>query len=104
MNLQLFKEHYKIVSQETVDVVYDIELRDVQDDEQDLSFEEIINDFTQRDEFIEHHEYIKYVIYNNDDDDEPVFETTDPDSLMMIIKTIIEKLEENENRNIPSDI
>lgn len=95
MNLQLFKEYYKIVSQETVDVVYDIELRDVQEDEQDLSFEEIINDFTQRDEFVERHEYIKYVIYNNDD--EPVFETTNPDTLMTIIKTLIEKLEENDN-------
>lgn len=95
MNLQLFKEHYKIVSQETVDVVYDVELRDVQDDDQELSFEEIINDFTQRDEFVEHHEYIKYVIYNNDD--EPVFETTDPDMLMTMIKAVIKKLEENDN-------
>lgn len=99
MNLQLFKEHYKIVSQETVDVVYDIELRDVLEDEpylsKYLSFEEIINDFTQRDEFIEHHEYIKYVIYNNDD--EPVFETTNPDKLMTMIETLITILEENEN-------
>lgn len=84
INLKLFKEKYRIVSQEPVDIIYDVTLVDepVKNDH----FDELVNEWVQQDDFIWKNEEITFFIYDKEDNE--VFVTQERKELLEEVKRL----------------
>ena len=86
MDLTKFNERYRITSQEPVDLVYDIILRDNMGlFPEETRFEDLINSYEQQDETIWRDEPINYFIYEGVTE---VFFTTNEEELVSEIKRL----------------
>ena len=93
MNLNKFSKHYKLVSQEPVDIIYDIELDESKDLEVESIYDVIERHVARYDRVIRNEE-INYFIY--DLNDREVFNTTIESELIMKMKELMEELGDEE--------
>lgn len=90
MDLTKFNETYRITSQEPVDLVYDIILRDDMGEfPGEKRFEDLINSYEQQDDTIWRNEPINYYIYEGVTE---VFYTTSESELLDEVKRLTDKL------------
>lgn len=90
MDLTKFNENYRVVSQEAVEVVYDIILRDdLGLTSEDVIFPDLINSYEEHDEKIWSNEPVQYFIYEGVTE---IFQTTNEEELLYQIKHLAEKL------------
>lgn len=96
MDLTKFNERYRVTSQEPVDLVYDIILRDDMGPlPEETRFEDLINSYEQQDGNIWRDEPIDYFIYEGTTE---VFFTTNEEELLSEIKRLVKRIEiENES-------
>ena len=92
MNLESFSKHYNIVTQESVNVLYDVEIEQESVDSI-TDFDDIVNGYSQRDELLWKDEPIQYFIYDNESTE--IFQTTDQKELIQKIKELAVKLSHN---------
>lgn len=91
MDLTKFNERYRVTSQEPVDLVYDIILRDNMGPfSEETRFEDLINSYEQQDGNIWRDEPIDYFIYEGVTE---VFFTTNEEELLSEIKRLARKIE-----------
>lgn len=90
MDLTKFNEKYRVVSQEAVEVSYDIVLRDnLGLTSKDAIFQDLINSYEEHDEKIWSNKPIQYFIYEGGTE---VFQTTDEEELLREIKRLASRL------------
>lgn len=92
MDLTKFNENYRVVSQEAVEVCYDIILRDnlgLTSEDEDAIFPDLINNYEEHDEKISSNKPVKYFIYKGSDE---VFQTTNEEELLREIKRLANNL------------
>lgn len=91
MDLTKFNQRYRITSQEPVDLIYDIILRDNMGTfPEEARFEDLINSYEQQDDTIWKDEPINYFIYEGTTE---VFFTTNEEELMSEIKRLARRIE-----------
>ena len=93
MDLKEFSKYYKLVSQEPVDIIYDIEL----DENKDLEVEsiyDVIEKHIERYDRVVRNEEINYFIY--DLNGHEVFNTVVESELIMKMKELVEELGDEE--------
>lgn len=90
MDLTKFNENYRVVSQEAVEICYDIILRDnLGLTSEDAVFQDLINSYEEHDGRIWSDQPIQYFIYEGVNE---VFETTNEEELLREIKRLANKL------------
>ena len=96
MDLTKFNERYRITSQEPVDLIYDITLKnDNGPFPEETRFQDLVNSYEQQDGSIWRDEPIDYFIYEGTTE---VFLTTNEEELLSEIKRLVERIEiENES-------
>ena len=91
MDLTKFNERYRITSQEPVDLIYDITLKN--DDgpfPEETRFQDLVNSYEQQDGSIWRDEPIDYFIYEGTTE---VFLTTNEEELLSEIKRLVRRIE-----------
>ena len=90
MDLTKFNENYRVVSQEAVEVCYDIILRDnLGLTSDDAVFPDLINSYEEHDERIWSNKPVQYFIYEGGTE---VFQTTNEEELLREIKRLVKRL------------
>ena len=90
MDLTKFNENYRVVSQEAVEVCYDIILRDNPGlTSEDATFTDLINSYEEQDGRIWSTQPVQYFIYEGVDE---VFYTTNEEELLREIKRLASRL------------
>lgn len=90
MDLTKFNENYRVVSQEPVEICYDIILRDnLGLTSEDAVFQDLINSYEEQDGRIWSDQPIQYFIYEGVNE---VFETTNEEELLREIKRLANNL------------
>ena len=90
MDLTKFNEKYRVVSQEAVEVCYDIILQDnLGLTSEDAVFQDLINSYEEQDERIWSNKPVQYFIYEGGTE---VFHTTNEEELLREIKRLANKL------------
>ena len=90
MDLTKFNEKYRVVSQEAVEVCYDIILQDnLGLTSEDAVFQDLINSYEEQDERIWSNKPIQYFIYEGGTE---VFQTTNEEELLREIKRLASRL------------
>ena len=90
MDLTKFNENYRVVSQEAVEVCYDIVLRNNPGlTSEDTTFTDLINSYEEHDERIWSNKPVQYFIYEGVTE---VFYTTNEEELLREIKRLVKRL------------
>lgn len=90
MDLTKFNENYRVVSQEPVEICYDIILRDnLGLTSEDAIFQDLIDSYEEHDERIWSNKPVQYFIYEGVTE---VFETTNEEELLREIKRLASRL------------
>lgn len=92
LDMTKFKEHYKIVEQEPMDILYDVNVINYVNIEEVSQFHELVSDYNERDDRLERAERNTYFIYDNKMNE--VFQSQDDEELLKEILKITVKLEE----------
>lgn len=93
LDMTKFNEHYNIVEQEPMDILYDVDVIPYVDNIEGISqFHELVSDYNERDDRLERAERSTYFIY--DDMMNEVFQSQDDEELLKEILKISVKLEE----------
>lgn len=98
MDLTKFNENYRVVSEEAVEVCYDIILRDyLGSTSEDATFQDLINGYEEQDGRIWSNEPVKYFIYEGVTE---VFYTTNEEELLREIKRLANRLKNQEETGV----
>lgn len=90
MDLTKFNENYRVVSQEAVEVCYDIILQDnLGLTSEDVLFQDLINSYEEQDERIWLNKPVQYFIYEGGTE---VFRATNEEALLREIKRLANRL------------
>ena len=90
MDLTKFNEKYRVVSQEAVEVCYDIILQDnLGLTSEDATFQDLINSYEEQDDRIWLNKPVQYFIYEGGTE---VFQTTNEEELLREIKRLANRL------------